>query len=150
MGRVGYEDNTNDKDKDSDNNEHEDLKLHKETTTAKSINSKNDPNTRNIPNGAIGNKKNSTVLIGGGPQITNKVSIKLTKQTINPVLFYFPIQSQLCYYILSFFNQDGQGNHDETLFWVIFSVILLLALALVTSLMYYCCPTYLCCCCESW
>ena len=78
MGRVGYEDNPNNKDKDSNNNVHEDLTSHKEHTTAKSINSRNDPNTRNIPNGAIGNKKNSTVLIGGGPQITNKVSIQFS------------------------------------------------------------------------
>ena len=40
--------------------------------------------------------------------------------------------------------------NTETLFWVIFGVILLLAFALVLSLMYYCCPTYLCCCCENW
>ena len=69
----------NDKTKGSNTDAHKDSTLHKEYSTAKSINLvslSNDPNTRYAPNGAIGNsKKNRTVLTGGGPLIVDKVQL---------------------------------------------------------------------------
>ena len=76
MGRVGYEDKPHGNNKEPSGHDHERTTSYRQAVTAKSnniVSLVNDPNTRIIPDGASGNKKNSTILIGGGPQIINKV-----------------------------------------------------------------------------
>ena len=76
MGRVGYEDKPHGNNKEPSGHDHERTTSNRQTVTAKYnniVSLVNDPNTRIIPDGASGNKKNSTILIGGGPQIINKV-----------------------------------------------------------------------------
>ena len=80
------EDSANDKTKGSNTDAHKDSTLHKEFSTAKSVNLvslSNDQNTRYAPNGANDNtKKNLTILTGGGPLIVDKVLLEIKQELI--------------------------------------------------------------------